>query len=139
LQILTSPILPASDLIEHDVQRALAEDIGSGDATADLIPPHAIARAHVITREAAVLAGQTWFEACFRTLDPQVAIHWNAHDGEQVAANATLCTLRGNARALVSGERCALNFLQTLSATATVTAQYVDAVRGTRTKILDTR
>jgi nicotinate-nucleotide pyrophosphorylase (carboxylating) len=125
--------------VRADVLRALAEDIGSGDATADLLPRDASAQARVITREAAVIAGAAWFDACFRELDPAVSVDWAVNDGETVAANTILCTLRGNARALVSGERCALNFLQTLSATATVTAQYVAAIRGTGATILDTR
>ena len=130
---------PAPELIQRDVERALAEDFGSGDVTADLLPGHAIAQARVITREAAVLAGQAWFDACFRALDAQVLTEWKVNDGEHAGANTTLCTLRGNARALVGAERCALNFLQTLSATATVTARYVDAIRDTRATILDTR
>ncbi len=134
-----TPDPPAPDDVRRDVERALAEDIGSGDATADLLPPDAQAQAHVITREAALLAGRPWFDACFLALDARAEIRWHAQDGEQVEANTTLCTLRGNVRALVGGERCALNFLQTLSATATVTAQYVAAVRGTRARIMDTR
>jgi nicotinate-nucleotide pyrophosphorylase (carboxylating) len=134
-----TPDPPAPDDVRRDVERALAEDIGSGDATADLLPSGTQAQAHVITREAAVLAGRPWFDACFLALDAHAEIRWLAQDGEQVEANVALCTLRGNARALVGGERCALNFLQTLSATATITAQYVAAVRGTRAKILDTR
>ena len=130
---------PAPDVIAHDVERALVEDFGAGDATADLLPADAQARARVVTRENAVLAGTAWFNACFLARDPKVEILWNARDGERVAANATLCTLHGNARALVGAERAALNFLQTLSGTATVTAQYVAAVRGTQAKILDTR
>src|SRR5581483_8292787 len=97
------------------------------------------ASARIVTREAGVLAGQAWFDACFRALDPQIAIAWNVRDGAHVAKNDVLCTLHGRARALVGAERCALNFLQTLSGTATVTAQYVAAVRGTRATILDTR
>jgi len=130
---------PDSALVQNDVARALAEDFGSGDVTADLLPADAQASARVITREAGVIAGCAWFDACFRTLDRRVTISWNTDDGRRVAANDTLCTLSGNARALVGAERCALNFLQTLSATATITAQFVDAVRGTRAVILDTR
>ncbi|HVH35847.1 MAG TPA: carboxylating nicotinate-nucleotide diphosphorylase [Tahibacter sp.] len=130
---------PEAALIAADVQRALAEDIGSGDATADLLPADATASAYVITREAAVLCGQAWFEACFRTLDPAVATRWLAADGDRLAAGQTFVELQGNARALVSAERCALNFVQTLSATASVTAAHVAAVAGTRTRILDTR
>jgi len=125
--------------VQRDVELALAEDIGHGDVTADLLPADANAHARVITRETAVIAGAAWFDACFRALDPDVAIDWRCADGAQVAANDVLCTLRGNARALVGAERCALNFLQTLSGTATVTAQYAAAVRGTKTVILDTR
>jgi nicotinate-nucleotide pyrophosphorylase (carboxylating) len=133
------PIPPDPQSIQHDVERALAEDIGSGDVTADLLPADTRASARVITREAAVLAGRPWFDACFRSLDPAMEIAWNSDDGAHIAANAILCTLRGLARALVGAERCALNFLQTLSATATVTARHVDAVSGTSTVILDTR
>lgn len=130
---------PSTALILADVRRALAEDLGSGDATAELLPPQAQASAYVITREAAVLCGQAWFEACFRELDPQVHIHWFATDGDQLQPNQRFVELRGNARALVSAERCALNFVQTLSATATITAAHAAAVAGTRTRILDTR
>jgi len=130
---------PDAAVVAQDVARALAEDFGSGDATADLLPATAMASATVITREHAVLCGTAWFDACFRARDPNLVIEWQARDGDRVAANSTLCTLRGNARALVGAERSALNFLQTLSATATVAAQFADAVRGTRTRILDTR
>jgi nicotinate-nucleotide pyrophosphorylase (carboxylating) len=133
------PVPPDPRSVQYDVERALAEDIGSGDATADLLRVDARASARVITREAAVLAGRPWFDACFLALDPSMQIDWNADDGAHVSANDTLCTLRGRARALVGAERCALNFLQTLSATATVTARHVAAVHATRTTILDTR
>ena len=131
--------LPPIELIQRDVLHALAEDIGSGDATAELLPTELMADAFVITREAAVIAGCAWFEACFTALDPAVTIHWLIHDGMSVEKNTRVCTIRGKARALVSAERCALNFLQTLSGTATTTAQYVAAVSGTRTTLLDTR
>jgi len=130
---------PDAAVVALDVARALAEDFGNGDATADLLPATATASATVITRENAVLCGTAWFDACFRARDPAVVIEWQARDGDRVAANSTLCTLRGNARALVGAERSALNFLQTLSGTATVAAQFADAVSGTRTRILDTR
>ena len=130
---------PDLQAVLGDVERALDEDIGSGDVTADLLPVDARANARVITREAAVLSGRPWFDACFRALDPAMEIVWDADDGAHIAANDTLCTLHGLARALVGGERCALNFLQTLSATATVTAHHVEAVRGTGSVILDTR
>ena len=130
---------PAAADVQRDVQRALAEDIGSGDVTAKLLGADARASARVITREAGVLAGQAWFDACFRALDADMQIAWNFADGARIAANDTLCTLHGNARALVGAERCALNFLQTLSGTATVTSQYVAAARGTHATVLDTR
>jgi len=130
---------PAAAEVRRAVELALAEDIGSGDATAGLIPAETRATATVVTREAAVLCGRPWFDACFRALDPDVVIEWRAADGDRVGADQTLCVLTGFARALLSAERCALNFLQTLSGTATVTARHVDALRGTRTRILDTR
>lgn len=130
---------PEAALILADVRRALAEDLGPGDATADLLPAETTAQAYVITREAAVLCGQAWFEACFRELDADVAITWHAADGDRLDPGQTFVEMRGNARALVSAERCALNFMQTLSATATVTAAHAAAVAGTRTRILDTR
>jgi len=130
---------PDPGVVQRDVERALAEDIGSGDVTAELLDADARATARVITREPGVLAGRAWFDGCFHALDGAVAIAWNFEDGAHIAANDTLCTLRGNARALVGAERCALNFLQTLSGTATSTARHVAAVRGTHAKILDTR
>ena len=134
------PVLaPPRDTIECDVRRALAEDIGSGDVTADLLPCGAQARARVITRDSAVLCGREWFDECFRQVDASTRVEWLAAEGDRVAAGAPLCHIEGMARSLVSAERTALNFLQTLSATATVTAGYVDAARGTRTTILDTR
>lgn len=137
--ILSSRVLPARDAIESDVRRALAEDVGSGDVTADLLPSGAQARARVLTREAAVLCGTAWFDDCFRQIDPATRIEWHAADGDRVAAGSVLCRIEGAARALVTAERTALNFLQTLSGTATATATYVDAARGTRTTVLDTR
>ncbi|MGN6191752.1 MAG: carboxylating nicotinate-nucleotide diphosphorylase, partial [Rhodanobacteraceae bacterium] len=133
------PAPPPLENIREDVARALAEDIGTGDVTAALIDPGAQARARIICREDAVLAGAPWAEECFRQLDPAAQIRWHHHDGDRVAADAVLCEIKGNARALVAGERNALNFLQTLSGTATVTRTYVDAVVGTRARILDTR
>lgn len=130
---------PDPEIVANDVARALAEDLGSGDVTADLLPADAQASASVMTREDAVIAGRAWFDACFRALDPAIEIHWRCDDGTRVSAGDTLCTLRGRARTLVSAERCALNFLQTLSATATATATHVAAVRGTHATILDTR
>src|SRR5690349_21252337 len=107
---MARPVLaPPAAIVQRDVERALAEDIGSGDVTADLLPADARASARVITRDAAVIAGSAWFDACFRQLDPAVRIDWNCVDGAHVAADALLCTLQGNARALLSAERCALN------------------------------
>ena len=125
--------------IQATVARALAEDIGTGDVTAGLIPAEKQASATVISREDAVLCGVAWFDEVFRQLDPTVQIEWQYQDGERVAANALLCTLRGSARSILSGERAALNFLQTLSATATATRRYVDLVAHTSCRILDTR
>ena len=130
---------PSPEAVRADVARALTEDIGSGDVTAALIDPVARAKARIVCREDAVLAGSPWADECFRQLDPDALIHWRCVDGDRIAAGATLCEIEGNARALVAGERNALNFLQTLSGTATVTRTYVDAVVGTRAHILDTR
>jgi nicotinate-nucleotide pyrophosphorylase (carboxylating) len=133
------PQPPSPENVRADVARALAEDIGSGDVTAALIDPAARAKARIVCREDAVLAGSPWADECFRQLDPGAQMHWRCADGDRITADATLCEIEGNARALVAGERNALNFLQTLSGTATVTRTYVDAVAGTRAKILDTR
>ena len=121
------------------VALALAEDVGSGDLTAALIPEQAQAEATVISRENAVLCGTAWFDAVFRQLDPGVTVAWQATDGERVAPDQLLCTLRGPARVLLTGERTALNFLQLLSATATLARRYADCVAGTGATILDTR
>lgn len=125
--------------IERNVAAALAEDVGSGDVTAALTPESAEARARVVAREDAVLCGAAWCEACFRKLDPAANIRWQAAEGERVSRGQTVCELSGQARALLTGERTALNFLQMLSAVATTTGRYVEAVAGTRAKILDTR
>ncbi|MDD4881867.1 MAG: carboxylating nicotinate-nucleotide diphosphorylase [Gallionellaceae bacterium] len=126
--------------IKINIDAALAEDLDQqGDLTARLIPAAAAAHARVITREDAVLAGQPWFNAIFKRLDPDVRLFWLAEDGEPVAAGLTLCEIKGNARALLSAERTALNFLQTLSGVATATRNYVAAVAGTRARIYDTR
>jgi nicotinate-nucleotide pyrophosphorylase (carboxylating) len=125
--------------IERNVSAALEEDVGGGDLTAQLIPAAATARARIITRGEAVICGAAWVETCFRRLDPAVAIEWHVTDGGVAAAGQAVCSLGGRARALLTGERTALNFLQLLSGVATTTRRYVDAVRGTRAKILDTR
>ena len=126
-------------MIERDVAAALTEDIGSGDASALLLPESRPARATVVCRQEAVLCGQPWFEGCFRKLDPQVKITWKAREGEPLSAGAPVCVIEGKARALLSAERSALNFLQVLSAVATSTRRLVDAAAGTRAKIVDTR
>ena len=125
--------------IESNVTAALAEDVGSGDWTTQLIAAGTVAGAHVITRNDAVICGAPWFDLCLRKLDPAVAIEWAVKEGAQVSGGQTLVTLRGAARALLTGERSALNFLQMLSAVATVTRRYIDTVAGTRVKIVDTR
>jgi len=129
--------LPAD--LPDQVSRALREDIGSGDVTADLIPASTQARAQVLCRQAALLCGAPWFDATFRQLDPAVQVRWRFAEGAQVAADSTLCELHGPARAILTGERTALNFLQLLSATATITQRYVAALAGTQCRILDTR
>jgi len=126
------------DLVES-VRRALVEDVGSGDLTATLIPATRRGTATVITRERAILCGRPYVDEVFRQLDPGVVVSWNAEEGARVETNEQLCGLEGNARALVTGERTALNFLQMLSATATTTRRYVDALAGLPCQILDTR
>jgi len=125
--------------IHDNVLSALAEDIGSGDLTANLIPADAQSRATIITRQAAVLCGTAWFERCFLSLDPNCKITWLVQEGELAQADQVLCEIEGDARAMLSAERPALNFLQTLSATATLTQRYVATISGTRAKIMDTR
>ena len=125
--------------LQANVRAALEEDVGGGDLTAQLIPEDAAGHARVLTREDAVLCGTAWFEACFRALDPAVQIAWHAGDGDRIHAGQTVCEITGPARALLTAERTALNFLQTLSAVATETHRYVDAIAGTRAKIHDTR
>ena len=118
---------------------ALEEDIGSGDLTAALLPPEHKAHARVVSRESAVLCGCAWFEACFRALDAGIGVRWHAGEGETVQAGQLLCEIEGKARALLSAERPALNFLQTLSGTATATRRYAEAIKGTGTIVMDTR
>ena len=129
---------PDPGLVREDVLRALSEDLGSGDVTAALLPDEADV-AYLLCKEPAIVCGRPWFDACHRALDPEVRIDWRVGEGEPVAAGTVLATLAGRSRALVSAERTALNFLQTLCGTATTTARHVDAVRGTGTRILDTR
>ena len=125
--------------IESQVKLALLEDIGQQDLTADLIPIDAMVTATLITRENATLCGKNWFASVFAQLDKNIVIEWHAADGDKLAANSTICTLNGPARAILTGERTAMNFLQTLSATATRASQYANAVSGLPVKVLDTR
>jgi len=125
--------------IDEDVRRALEEDIGQGDITAQLIPAGGIWKASVYSREHAVLCGRNWFDAVFRHLDEGVDIRWYAADGESIAPHQVVCTLKGPARSLLTGERAALNFLQTLSGTATLAHRYARVVDDLDTRILDTR
>ncbi|MCO6058236.1 carboxylating nicotinate-nucleotide diphosphorylase [Pseudomonas sp. MOB-449] len=136
------PNLLLADLtaeIEANVRTALQEDIGSGDITAQLIPEERQARATVITREAAIISGTAWVNEVFRQLDPRVRVQWQVQDGQRAEANQALFHLEGPARALLSGERSALNFLQSLSGVATRVGHYVELVQGTQVKLLDTR
>lgn len=136
------PNLTLDDLsseIRANVQLALREDIGGGDITAQLIPAQQQARATVITREIAVICGTAWVDEVFRQLDPDTRVIWQVADGDRVSANQVLFQLEGRARTLLSGERCALNFLQTLSAVATRGREFADLVAGTPVKLLDTR
>lgn len=131
--------IPPPHEIREDVRRALQEDIGSGDLTAELIPEEAQAEATVISREAAVFCGRPWFEMVFQLIDKDVRIDWRVADGDAVSPNQILCVLYGSARSLLSGERAALNFIQTLSGTATRTHSYAELIKGTEVEVLDTR
>jgi nicotinate-nucleotide pyrophosphorylase (carboxylating) len=132
---------PATDpvLVETQVRAALAEDRGGGDLTASLLPADQVSRVELITREAAVACGRPWFDAVFRHLDPEVEIDWQVAEGERINAGQRLCLLQGRTRALLSGERTAMNYLQTLSGTATRARRYADAVAGLPVRVLDTR
>jgi nicotinate-nucleotide pyrophosphorylase (carboxylating) len=130
---------PPRSYVTETVRTALLEDVGDGDLTAQLIPEQQVARATVITREDAVVCGTAWCDEVFKQLDSRVRVNWKVADGASVRANDVLCTIEGPARAMLTGERTALNFMQSLSATATTTRAYVDAVAGTGCRILDTR
>lgn len=125
--------------VEDDVARALAEDVGSGDLTAGLIDPAKTAHATIICRESAILCGQPWVMEVLRRIVPGAVVKWHVHDGEQCQPNQKIVEVSGSAQQLLTAERVCLNFLQTLSAVATKTAQYVQAVKGTKAWILDTR
>ncbi|MEA3119639.1 MAG: hypothetical protein QOI13_2909 [Paraburkholderia sp.] len=125
--------------LARNVTDALAEDVGSGDVTGRLVPADAIRNARIVVREEAILCGVPWFAAVMRQVDRSIEMSWNYREGDRMAANSVVCMLRGPARALLTGERNALNFLQLLSGVATTTRRYVDAIAGTRARILDTR
>lgn len=136
---MTPQVVPPDQaMVEDDIRRALAEDVREGDVTASLLPDGPDI-AYLLCKEDAVIAGRPWFDATHRALDPEVRIDWRIDEGDRVPKGTVIATLEGRSRALVTAERTALNFLQTLSGTATTTAQYVDAVAGTGAKILDTR
>jgi nicotinate-nucleotide pyrophosphorylase (carboxylating) len=126
-------------IIEENVFNALKEDVGDGDITAELIPQDNISLATVISREACIFCGLDWFEETYRQIDEEILIDWCVDDGEQIEAGQIICTLSGSSQNIVTGERVALNFVQTLSATATVSASYAEKVSDTQTRVLDTR
>lgn len=130
---------PSPDQISAQVRMALEEDVGPGDLTASLLPAAQRSRVEVVVRQDAVICGSGWFEEVFRQLDPAVAVHWRVADGERVTPGQSICQLEGAARALLTGERTALNYLQTLSGTATRARRYADAVAGLPVRVLDTR
>jgi nicotinate-nucleotide pyrophosphorylase (carboxylating) len=144
-ELITKQVLAKlAETIKTNVNAAIIEDLSATgshakDFTAKLIAPNQLAQASIISREPAVICGIPWVEECFKQIAPSVAINWQVKEGESVKANQTLCTLKGKAHEMLSAERCALNFLQTLSATATATKQYVEEMSGTKAHILDTR
>jgi len=139
MQLIAHSIPNLEQDIVNSVTAALTEDVGSGDITAQLIPAEQQAEAQIITREPGIFCGQAWVTEVFRQLDPHVSIEWHVQDGDQLSASELLFTLKGNARSLLTGERSALNFVQTLSGTATTTHQYTQLIAHTNVKLLDTR
>jgi nicotinate-nucleotide pyrophosphorylase (carboxylating) len=133
----TTPSLPSD--ISAVVASALAEDVGAGDLTADLVDPNKLGRAQVVAREPATLCGCAWFDETFRQIDRRIRVSWHAYDADAIDADFVVCDLAGPARGLLTGERTALNFLQTLSATATATRALASILEGTATRVLDTR
>ena len=131
-------VAPDQAIIDENVRTAITEDIGSGDVTAALLPD-TLSEGYVLCKEKCVIAGRPWFDACLKALDPNVKIHWHVNEGDSVEPIKVICTFEGSSRAMVSAERSALNFLQTLSGVATVTASYAQALQGTGTRVLDTR
>jgi len=136
---MPDPFHALEEAITADVTRALQEDIGHGDLTAKLVPAGKAAKARLMTRQNGVLCGTEWFLRTFEELDPDVEIFWHHKDGDDITANSSVCEIEGDARALLTGERTAMNFLQLLSGVATKARQYARAVEGTRAKIYDTR
>ena len=130
---------PDANVIEAQCRAALAEDLGSGDLTAELLPATQRSRVELLTRERAVLCGRAWFDCIFRLLDAGVRTRWTADDGDRIEAGQRLCSIEGPTRALLTGERTAMNYLQTLSGTATRARRYADAVDGLPAQVLDTR
>ncbi len=130
---------PAREIIARQVRTALEEDLGTGDLTAQLIPTETLAEASLITREEAVICGRPWFDEVFAQLDSGVVVAWELAEGDRVTPGQVLCRLSGRARAILSGERTALNYLQTLSGTASLARRYAEAVAGTGARVLDTR
>lgn len=133
------PTLPNSEGIQQQVRIALAEDIGSGDVSAQLVPEDKVFSTRIICREHAVLCGTAWVDEVFRQLDTDVAITWLVNDGERLTPDQTVCDFHGSARSILTGERTALNFMQLLSGTATLARRYADAVEGLDVRLLDTR
>jgi nicotinate-nucleotide pyrophosphorylase (carboxylating) len=138
-QAVTKPALPDAASIAQSVRQALAEDVGSGDVTASLVAESCRARAQVVCREAAVLCGRDWFDQVYAQLDERVSVCWRSRDGDPLASDQCIGVLEGPARAVLTGERTALNFIQLLSGTATAASRCAQAVEGTGTRILDTR
>jgi nicotinate-nucleotide pyrophosphorylase (carboxylating) len=136
---MPDPFHALEEAVTQDVTRALAEDIGTGDLTARLIPADRTANARLLTRQDGVLCGTEWFNRTFEELDPEVEIFWHHQDGDDIVAGSSLCELEGSARAILTGERTAINFVQLLSGIATRTRRFVRAIEGTRARVLDTR
>lgn len=137
---MNAPLLRSdTQQLQRDVERALAEDVGDGDITAELLPAESHAEGHIVTREAGVLCGTPWAVEVFRAVDDRIDVHWAVQDGETLEPGGLIAELRGPARGLLTAERAALNFLQTLSGTATLCSEYAQLVGGTGVKLLDTR
>ncbi len=143
MSTLKNPFAPFDaalvEAFEENIRAALAEDVGTGDVTGRLVPEHELVQARVIVREAAVLCGAPWFEAVMKQLDSRIRIEWRYAEGDMMVADSEVCAITAPARALLTAERTALNFLQLLSGVATATRKYADAIRGTRAAVLDTR